>query len=187
MRFTFQAEGLSYIGTDSINGDTYVMCNFKPSHKGDKCDGASCTVTYLPRNPAIHCLGPADQRLQLHVRSTLFSAALCAVFLACMLGWVEWSVRRQLRLARVGKATEGRIIERRMTHPKNQTVYRASYQFETPAGMRRTGWVSVSRPLWEHLLPGTVVMVLYDPDHPDRHCPLFGFCYVELVPEPIPE
>jgi hypothetical protein len=187
VRFTFQAEGLSYNGTDSINGDACGMCNFKLAHKGDQCDGASCTVTYLPRNPAIHCLGPADQRLRLHVRSTLFSAALCAVFLAGVLGWIEWSVRRELRLAQIGRAVDGRIVERVTKFVRNRTIYRARYQFETPAGMRRTGWASASRPLWEHLLPGTPVTVLYDPDHPGRHCPAFAFRFVEFLSGPIPE
>src|SRR5262245_24885900 len=151
------------------------MCDFKPSHKGDRCDGASCMVTYLPRDPAIHCLGPADQRLQLHNRSTITTAVILALVLAGVLGWIEWSTRRELHLARVGEGTEGQIVGRTTSQSRNRTIYRARYQFETPAGMREMGWVSVSYSLWQYLLPGTVVTVLYDPDHPDRHCPSFGF------------
>jgi hypothetical protein len=186
VRFAFTVDDRSFNGTDSVNGETYPMCNFKPSHKGDKCDGAYCLVTYLPRDPAVHCLGPADQRLQLHVRSTLISAAMLALVLAGVLGWVEWSVRRELSLAQVGQATDGRIVERMTSRGRNRTIYRARYQFETPAGMRRTGWASASYSLWQYLLPGTPVTVLYDPDHPGRHCPAFAFRYVQILPGSIP-
>ncbi len=187
MRFAFTVDGRSFHGTDSINGEIYPLCDFKPSQKNGKCDGASCLVTYLPRDPAIHCLGPADQRLQLHTRSTLLSAGMIALVLAGILGWVEWSVRRELSLARVGKAIDGRIVERMTKLARNRTYYRARYQFETPAGMRWMGWVSVSRSLWDYLLPGTPVTVLYDPDHPVRHCPAFGFRFVEFLPGSLPE
>jgi hypothetical protein len=180
-------DGRSYNGTDTINGETYPMCNLKPSHKDNKCDGASCLVTYLPRDPAIHCLGPAEQRLQLHIRSTITTAAMIALVLAGVLGWIEWSTRRELSLARVGEVTEGQILERMTSQGRNRTVYRARYQYETPAGLRQMGWVSVSYSLWQYLLPGTVVKVLFDPDQPGRHCPSFGFRYVEFLPGPIPE
>jgi hypothetical protein len=163
------------------------MCNFKPSHKGGKCDGASCLVTYLPRDPTIHCLGPAEQRLRLHIHSTITTAAILALVLAGGLGWIEWSTRRELHLARVGEAAEGRVVERMTSRARNRTIYRARYQFETPAGMRWAGWVSASRPLWEHLLPGTVVTVLYDREHPGRHCPTFAFRYVEFLSGPLEE
>ena len=180
MRFTFKVDGCSYNGTDSIDGETYQMCGIKPSHKGNKCDGASCLVTYLPSDPAIHCLGPAEPRLQLHNQSTLLSAGMIALVLAGILGWIEWSVRRELCLARVGEPAEGRIVERMTRRGRNRTIYRVRYQFETPAGMRWAGWASASRPLWEQLLPGTVVTVLYDRQHPGRHCPAFGFRYVDF-------
>jgi hypothetical protein len=180
-------DGRSHSGRDTVNAETYQMCNIKPSHKDNKCDGASCTVTYLPRDPAIHCLGSADQRLHMHIHSTILSTAIIALVLAGALGWIEWSTRRELHLARVGETTEGRIVERVTSQGRNRTIYRARYQFETPAGMRWMGWVSVSYSLWQYLLPGTAVTVLYDPDHPGRHCPAFGFRYVSFWPGPIPE
>jgi len=138
----------------------------------------------LSRDPQIHCLGPAGPRLETHNRTANFLALALAIGFALMLAYVELSARWELRLARLGERTEGRIIERTSNAGKNRTTYSVRYLIDTPQRMGMTGWVTVGRSLWEQLHSGTIVSVLYDPDHPGRHRPSFGFRYVEFLAEP---
>jgi hypothetical protein len=154
----------------------------------DSCiHGRSCTVTYLPSNPKIHCLGPAAPRLETHNHTANLVALVLALGFAFMLAWVELSARGELRLARFGERTEGRIVERASSKGKNRTTYSVRYLIDTPQRTGLTGWVTVTQPLWERLHAGAIVSVLYDPDHPRRHRPSFGFHYVQFLAEPLAE
>lgn len=140
-------------------------------------------MTYLPRDPTVHCLGSAVQRLQSHERAAnLIAVALSLVF-AFLLAFVEIGARRELRLARVGEITEGRVVEKTVSKRKNSTTYWVRYRLDTPDRAGRTGWVAIGPVLWENLHYGSIITVLYDPDHPGRHRPSFGFRYVQFLAE----
>jgi hypothetical protein len=138
-------------------------------------------ITYLPRRPEIHCLGPADQRLESHNRTANILALILALGFAFLLLWIEFNLRRELRLASIGEPVEGRIIEKTCNKGRNRTIYWVRYLFDGPDG-RRSGWLSVGESLWGYLYQGTAVTVVFDPDHPDRHRPSFGFRLVNFLP-----
>lgn len=140
-------------------------------------------MTYLPRHPKIHCLGLAEQRLASHYRTANIYAAGLAIVFSCLFLGVEFSLRQQLRLARIGETAEGQIIEKRYSTGRNRTTYRLRYVFDAPDGTR-SGWQTVGGKLWACLSEGAAVTVLYDPDNPDRHRPSFGFRLVQFLPEP---
>jgi hypothetical protein len=139
-------------------------------------------VTYLPRHPEIHCLGLADQRLEIHNHTANTLAATLAVGFSLLLLWVEFSLRRELRLASIGETVEGRIVEKTSEKGRNRTVYSVRYLFNAPDGTR-SGWLMVGESLWGHLYHGTTITVLCDPDHPERHRPSFGFDFVQFLPQ----
>jgi len=139
-------------------------------------------VTYLPPHPEIHCLGPADLRLENHNRTANTLAITLAVGFSLLLLWVEFNLRRELRLASIDEPVEGRIIERTFDKERNRTVYTVRYLFKAPDGLR-SGSLTVGESLWGHLHHGAAVTIVYDPDHPDRHRPSFGFRFVQFLPE----
>lgn len=139
-------------------------------------------MTYLPRHPEINCLGPADQSLASHYRTSNIYAAMLAVVFSCLFLWVEFSLRRELSLARIGETAEGQIIGKKCTTGRNRTTYRVRYLFEAPDGTR-SGWQTVGSHLWACLSEGAAITVLFDPDHLDRHRPSFGLRFVQFLPE----
>lgn len=173
LSFTFKANGASYCGADSVSAG---QC-------GTAIRDRSCTVTYLPRRPEIHCLGPAAPRLADHNRTANTLALTLAVGFSLLLVWVEFNLRRELRLARIGEPVEGRIIEKTSNKGRNRTIYWVRYGFHAPDGVR-SGWLNVGESLWSYLLNGTAITVLYDPDHPHRHRPSFGLRLVRFLTEP---
>lgn len=140
-------------------------------------------MTYLPRHPEIHCLGRADESLASHNRNANTIALTMAVTFALLLFWVEFMLRRELRLARIGETTEGQILDKKRNEGRNRTTYSVRYLFDAPDG-QRSGWQTVGGILWGYLQPGTAITVLYDPDHPERHRPSFGFSLVQFLAEP---
>lgn len=140
-------------------------------------------MTYLPRQPKIHCLGPADERLASHYRTANTIAVTMAVTLSVLLFWLEFNLRRQLRLARIGETAEGQVLDKRRNEGRNRTTYSVRYLFDAPDG-QRSGWQTVGGVLWGCLQIGTAITVLYDPDHPDQHRPSFGFHLVQFLAEP---
>jgi hypothetical protein len=140
-------------------------------------------VTYLPRHPEIHCFGPAQERLEDHNRTINTIALSLAIGFSLLLFWVEYSLRWELRLGRNGETTVGRIIARTSEKGRNRTIYRVQYQFDAPDAPR-LGCATVGESLWGHLHFGTPITVLYDPDHPGRHRPSFGFRLVQFRAEP---
>lgn len=139
-------------------------------------------MTYLPRHPEINCLGPADQSLANHYRTANIYAAMIAVVFSCLFLGVEFSLRRELSLARIGELTEGQIIGKKSTTGRNRTTYQLRYLFDAPDGTR-SGWQTVGSHLWVCLSEGAPITVLFDPEHPDRHRPSFGFRFVQFLPE----
>lgn len=139
-------------------------------------------MTYLPNHPEIHCLGPAKQRLEGHYRTANILALTLAVVFSLLFLWVEFDLRRQLHLASTGEQAEGQILERRSNKGRNRILYSVRYLFDAPDGSR-SGWQTVGEYLWGYLHPGTAITVLYDPDHPGRHRPSFGFGLVQFLPE----
>jgi hypothetical protein len=120
--------------------------------------------------------------LESHNRTANALAITLAVGFCLLLLWVEFNLRRELRLASIGVPVEGRIIEKSRDKERNRTICRIRYLFNAPDGMR-SGELRVGEFLWGHLCHGTPITVLYDPDHPNRHCPSFGFRLVQFLPE----
>jgi hypothetical protein len=166
-------EGRSYGGEEEVSREVY-----QASVRGD-----SCAVTYLPSRPQVHCLGSAGQRLQAHDRATLLCALLSALALGGCFGGVEFAAKRELQLARLGEAAEGRVLRRDTTASRDRITYWVIYTFEVPGALATTGRVRVSRALWDSLQPLTPVTILYDPEHPRRHHPSFAFRLVAFLPE----
>ena len=140
-------------------------------------------MTYLPRDPNVHCLGSAEPRLQSHYQTANGTAVTLLLVFALLLTVVEIGARQELRLARLGEVTMGQIIEKTTSKGKNSTTYWVRYRLDTPDRTGRTGWVKIGPLLWEYLHYGTPIAVLYDPDHPGRHRPSFGFRYVQFLAE----
>jgi hypothetical protein len=138
-------------------------------------------VTYLPSNPKIHRLGSAEERLLSQNLTCNVLALILALLFAFLLAYVEIRARRELRLARGGEVTEGRIIEKTNNEFMGRRSYRVRYRLDTPDGVRRIGSVTTGRMLWEWLRIGSVITVLYDPDNPRNHCPTFGLRFVQFL------
>jgi hypothetical protein len=166
-------EGRSYRGEEEVSREVYLA-----SVQGD-----SCAVTYLPGRPQAHCLGSAAQRLRSHDRATILCALLSALALGGCFGWVAFAAKRELQLARLGEAAEGRILQRDTTASRNRITCWVIYTFEVPGAFATTGRACVSRALWDYLQPHTPVTILYDPEHPRRHRPSFAFRFVAFLPE----
>lgn len=139
-------------------------------------------MTYLPHHPQIYCVGDAQERLASNDRTgNAIALALALGFSLLLLGG-EFCLRRELRLAKCGELAEGRIIERKSEKGRNGMTHQIRYLFEAPDGTH-SGWQTVSGSLWGNLLNGTPITVLYDPDHPSRHRPSFGFHLVQFLEE----
>jgi hypothetical protein len=146
----------------------------------------SCLVTYLLSHPEIHCFGDAHQRLEMHNRKANIFAPMLAVGFSILFLWVEFNLRRELRLAAIGELAEGQIIEKRSYNSRKRRIYQVRYLFDAPDG-QRSGWQTVGEYLWGYLHPGTAVTVLYDLEHPGRHRPSFGLDLVQFLPRPAEE
>jgi hypothetical protein len=164
--------GTTYRGRESLEGET----------KAAAVTSRTVPITYLPRDPRIHCVGSPRQRLQSHQDAT--GAIAVVLPLGCLvgLGVVELCARRELRLARLGETVLGRVIEKGMHKEGARKVCRIRYQIDTPDGSARTGWAAVGPVLWESLHSGSPVTVVYDPDNPGHHRPTFSFRYVRFAP-----
>jgi hypothetical protein len=119
----------------------------------------------------------------MHNRTANIFALVFAVGFSFLFLCLEFNLRRELRLASIGELAEGQIIEKRSYNSRNRRIYQVRYLFDAPDG-QRSGWQTVSGNLWSYLHPGAAVTVLYDPDHPGRHRPSFGFGLVQFLPEP---
>lgn len=95
---------------------------------------------------------------------------------------VEFTLRRELSLARCGELAEGRIMDKTCHTWRNRTIYRLRYLFDSPDGAR-SGWLTVGESLWSNLSHGAAITVLHDPDNPGRHRPSFGFRLTQFLAE----
>jgi hypothetical protein len=170
--YTYEVGGRRIAESSQVSHSVYAACR----------KDSPIQVTYLPAHPETHCLGRPEDRLSeqnnKYVRIALLLAAGLGIGLACL----EFSLRRQLALARQGVAVVGKISERGQTRTKNGYHYWVYYRFTPLEGRTATTWVSVNRSVWDYLSPGTAITVLYDPDHPRRHRPLFTFDRVRFLP-----
>jgi hypothetical protein len=144
-------------------------------------EGGACPVTYLPSRPEAHCLGRPEPILRAHDRGWLTATAVVAAALGLGFTGLEWSLRRELRLAREGEAAVGRVLDRGKTRMKNSLAYWVSYAFAVPDGPR-SGTAEVPGGAWLSLAPGTELAVLYDPERPRRHRPLLALTRVRFLP-----
>jgi hypothetical protein len=144
-------------------------------------EGGACPVTYLPSRPETHCLGRPEPLLRAHNRGWLTGAAVVAALLGVASAGLEWSLRRELRLARHGEAAVGRVLDLGKVRMKNGLRYWVSYAFLAPDGPRN-GTDDVPSAAWLSLAPGAEMAVLYDPGRPRRHRPLLALTRVRFLP-----
>jgi hypothetical protein len=144
-------------------------------------EGGACPVTYLPSRPETHCLGRPEPILRAHNQGWLCGAAVVAALLGIGLTCLEWSLRRELRLARQGEAVVGRVLDLGKVRMKNGMRYWVSYAFLAPDGPRN-GTHDVPGAAWLSLAPGAELAVLYDPERPRRHRPLVALTRVRFRP-----
>jgi hypothetical protein len=167
----------------TVSGKTYLQETTITKAESDRLrEGSSCVVTYLPADPRTSCLGSPSQQLNQRIDLTLFLAGLVVVLAGVGLTCVEISVRREIRLATHGLATVGLIIDNGMQRTRNGHVYWARYEFSSPVDEHARSWNWVPLFIWEQIPRGTTVTILYDPDRPSRHMPLYAFKHLRLLP-----
>lgn len=148
---------------------------------GSLREGGPCPVTYLPSRPETHCLGRPEPLLRAHNLGWVTGAAVVAGLLGLGFAGLEWSWRRELRLARHGEAAVGRVMDLGKVRTKNGMRYWVSYAFLAPDGPR-TGTDDLPGGAWLSLAPGAELAVLYDPERPRRHRPLLALTRVRFLP-----
>ena len=169
--YTFEAGGRSYSFKTHVSREMYDSL----------ADGGACPVTYLPSRPETHCLGRPEPILSGHNQGWVTGAAVVAALLWLGFTCLEWSLRRELWLARHGEAVIGGVLDQGKVRMKNSLSYWVSYAFFAPDGPR-SGTVDVPGAAWLSLTPGTELVVLYDPERPGRHRPLLGLTRVRFLP-----
>jgi hypothetical protein len=101
---------------------------------------------------------------------------------------LEFVLRAELRLARHGEAAVGLVVEHGTTRYKNHITYWVRYEFTSPISRRAQGRHNVPGFIWNLVPPGTPVTILFDPNDPRRHRPLYAFQHVRLLdPGRLPE
>jgi hypothetical protein len=87
---------------------------------------------------------------------------LLSVFL-----YVFWVVPlRERWVARIGQPVLGIVTGRREHSGRGGRIYRLSYAFTTPEGLEYTGKCDVTNWVYETILDGASIIVLYDPQRP---------------------
>ena len=91
------------------------------------------------------------------------------------------ALRRQRRLLEEGRPAIARVTSSRQRHGTHgHTHQHVEYEFTTLSGARRTGRFDAQRNV---PVPGSTILVLYDPDEPKRQAPYPIRLYrVERVP-----
>jgi hypothetical protein len=169
--YAFEAGGRSYS----------FKTNVSPAMYDSLAEGGVCRVTYLPSRPETHCLGYPEPILRGLNQGWVAGAAVVAALLGLGFTGLEWSLRRELRLARHGEAVVGRVLDRGKVRMKNSMSYWVSYVFAAPDGPRN-GTADVPGHAWLSLTPGAELVVLYDPERPNRHRPLLALTRVRFLP-----
>jgi hypothetical protein len=171
VHYTFEVAGIRYRGQRTARAGEFPNI----------AKGLQWPVTYLPDRPETNFPGLPGPELQKQNQTAVFLAVLttfgCAVWVICL----EFAVRRERFLAREGEPTIGRIVERGETRSKNGVQYWVRHQFMSSPDEHVTDWHYVPRSLWETLRPGLAVTLLYDPERPGRHLPLYAFKYAYIV------
>jgi hypothetical protein len=139
-------------------------------------------VTYLPAHPETHCRGNPEDNLRQQNLGYVLAAGAGTAALATWFVWLFFGMRRELHLARAGQAVAGRVNDGGSERGKQETRYWVRYRFKSDDGEQRTGRHYVPWKVYCELPIGTRVTVLYDPDHPRHHRPLFAFTHVRFLP-----
>jgi hypothetical protein len=148
-------------------------------------EGGPCAVTYLPADPDINCLGaPSPQLVSLN-KTFLTIAGIIGLAVGVMVACFEVSLRREIRLATHGLATVGLIIDNGSQRTKNGTVYWSRYEFSSPTNEHARGCHYIPYNIWGLIPRGTPVTILYDPECPSRHMPLYAFKRVRVLHEDV--
>jgi hypothetical protein len=143
--------------------------------------GGDIALTYLPSEPQTHCVGQPQARLVSTNSVTLVLAAAAALGFGWWLLAHEWQLRRETRLAERGHAAVGLVVDHGAVQGRHVTTYWTRYELSTPTDERATGWNNVPQIIWAQIPRGTRVTILYDPEHPSVHLPLYAFRWVRLL------
>ncbi len=146
---------------------------------------APCDVCYLPGHPDTNCPGNPETQLRRHNTTAVAVALVFGVMCAVWLGWVQFAIGKEWRLAREGEPAVGWVADRGTTRTKNGMTYWVSHQFVSPADETPSGRHNVPYAVWQQLTPGMRVTLLYDPANARRHLPLYAFRYARIVDEPL--
>jgi hypothetical protein len=171
VRYTFAVAGTSYHGQRTAQASEFP----------NAAAGRQWPVTYLPDKPETNFPGRPGPELRKHNETAVFLALLATFGFAVWVACLEFTVRRERFLAREGEPAVGRIIARGETRSKNGVQYWVRHQFTSPGNDFLTDWHYVPRSLWETLRPGLAVTLLYDPERPGKHLPLYAFKYAYIV------
>jgi hypothetical protein len=149
-------------------------------------EGGAVMVTYLPSDPKINCLGSPSHHLNNRIETTLFLAGLVAAGFGIAFICVEIAVRREIHLATNGLGTVGRIVDSGSQVTRNRTTrYWARYEFSSPVNKHAGSWHYVPQFIWDCIPRGQTVTILYDPQNPSHHLPLYAFKYVRVHAVPV--
>ena len=138
--------------------------------------GASLEVRYLPSDPRVSWIAGHEPR---GVPSWL--PIIVALGMAPWSPLIAKALRRQRRLLEEGRPAIARVTSSRQRHGTHgHTHQHVEYEFTTLSGARRTGRFDAQRNV---PVPGSTILVLYDPDEPKRQAPYPIRLYrVERVP-----
>jgi hypothetical protein len=172
LSYAFEVNGKPFSDYASVSRDEATS----------KKPGDPLVITYLPSDPNVHCLGKPEAKLASMNGWVMFLAGATFVGFGVWLVMHEVQLRRELRLARHGVGTVGMIVDCGTQMARNGTQHCwARYEVSTPRNGRSYGTHAVPQPIWVLIPRGTPVTVLFDPERPWVHQPLFAFRWVRLL------
>jgi hypothetical protein len=173
VQYTYEVAGASYHARTIVRASE--VASFSRGHQ--------CLVTYLPDQPKTNFPGRPGPELERRNETAVAFALLAVIGLAVWVICLEYAVRRELYLAREGEPAVGRVIERGSVRSKNQIHYWVRHHFKSATNEHVSDWHYVPSSLWGTLRPGLAITLLYDPEQPRRHLPLYAFKYAYIVEE----
>lgn len=141
--------------------------------------GRRLLITYLPSNPRVYRLGRFGKvQAVWEASQTLVLFTLASMGLFTPLLFVEYHLRRQLRLARTGICTTGEITG--CLPLARRAGFQVSYTVPLADGGSVCGKATLSRRMGEPTLVGFPISVLYNPQHPEENRPMASFVWIQF-------
>ena len=159
--YVFLVAGKPVSGDQSVSEDLYYKTSI----------GDSLTITYLPSDLTVQCVGMVDAARVKDTQQTAIAVlgVLTIGFVFCI--WIIDRVqRRQLNLLRRGVAVTGAIIHYSVPRPgSSMPYYYFTYEFDAPMVGKLRKTVPVSVVVGARLANQSVATVLFDSKKPKNN------------------